>query len=81
MDTQENTVSRSRNLIMMAQPTKFNDMASGAVSSKPTPLSSEDINKLVNKRSLQELDSTDLVNALKHPVEKAPETPNLPLAA
>jgi hypothetical protein len=63
---------------MMAQPTKFNDMASGAVNSKPDARSLEEINRLVNMRSLSGSDSSELLNRRIHPIEKPVETPKLP---
>jgi len=65
---------------MMGKPTKFNDMDSGAVSSKPAPISSEEINRLVNTRSLSGKDSAEFVNERPHPIEKSPETLVLPLS-
>jgi len=64
---------------MMAQPTKFNDMASGAVSSKPDIKSLEEISRVVNARSLSGSDSSEFVNKRIHAKEAPPETPRLPL--
>jgi hypothetical protein len=66
---------------MMGKPTKFNNIESGATSSQPTVLSAEEINRLVNKRSLRGADSAELVNERPHPTEEEPTTVELPLPA
>jgi hypothetical protein len=64
---------------MMGNPTKFNDMESGMASSRPTPLSVEEVNRLVNSRSLRDPELVELVNRKEHPTEIPPETPTLPM--
>ncbi len=64
---------------MMAKPTRFNTIGSGALGSRPEPLSAEEMNKLVNARSLHGADSVELVNERPHPQEKESETEVLPL--
>jgi hypothetical protein len=66
-------------MIMMGTPTKFNNIESGAISSQPSPKSAEEINRLVNTRSLSDsLIATAGVNVQTHPIERPPATPNLP---
>jgi len=70
---------------MMGKPTKFNDMESGATSSTPALLSVEEVNRLVNARSLhdpvREFDSAGLQNERVHPFDKPSETPPLPMGS
>ena len=64
---------------MMGNPTKFNNIESGATSSRPEPLSVEEINRLVNQQSLRQSDSAEFINDRPHSKEKPLETPALPL--
>lgn len=65
---------------MMGNPTKFNNIESGVVSSQPTLLRTDEVNRLVNTRSLQKSDWVQVVNKKTHQREKAPETPSAPLS-
>jgi hypothetical protein len=63
---------------MMSQPTKFNDMVSGALNSKPDSRSIEEINHILTARSLSGSEHSEFVNKRFNPTEKPPETPRLP---
>jgi hypothetical protein len=63
----------------MAQPTKFNTVGSGVLSTQPEPLSAEELDRLVNSRSLQGSDSAELLNERPHPKIKESETEPLAL--
>ena len=65
---------------MMGNPTKFNNIESGVVSSQPTPLRTDEVDRLVNTRSLRKSDWVQVVNEKTHQKEKAPETPGVPLS-
>jgi len=65
---------------MMGNPTKFNNIESGVVSSQPVPFRTDEVNRLVNTRSLRKTDLVQIVNERVHPNERAPETPNAPLS-
>jgi hypothetical protein len=65
---------------MMGNPTKFNNIESGVVSSQPTLLRTDEVNRLVNTRSLQKSNWVQVVNEKTHQKEKAPETPSAPLS-
>lgn len=65
---------------MMAKPTKFNTIGSGVMGARPEPLSADEVNRLVNTRSLHGADSVELVNERPHPQEKESETEPLPLS-
>jgi len=65
---------------MMARPTKFNTIGSGVLSTRPEPLSIEELNRLVNARSLKGADSAELLNERPHSKKKEIETEPLPLA-
>jgi hypothetical protein len=64
---------------MMAQPTKFNTAGSGVLSTRPEPLTADELNRLVNARSLKGTDTAELLNERPHPKEKESETEPLPL--
>jgi hypothetical protein len=65
---------------MMGNPTKFNNIESGVISSQPVPLRTDDVNRLVNTRSLQKTNLAEFVNERSHQKEKPHETPSVPLA-
>jgi hypothetical protein len=59
---------------MMAQPTKFNTAGSGVLSTQPEALTTEELNRLVNARSLKGADTAELLNERPHAKEKPRET-------
>ena len=48
-------------------------------SSQPTPVSVDEINRIVSGGSLRKSVTTEFVNERVHSPEKPPETPTLPL--
>jgi hypothetical protein len=63
---------------MMAKPTKFNNMESGATSTPPSALTGEEVNRVINARSLRDsaskFDSADFLSNSPYSCEKPPET-------
>lgn len=55
---------------MIAEPTKFNAAGSGVLSTQPEPLTADELNRLVNARSLKGTDTGELLNERPHQKEK-----------